>query len=380
MTDLTVDAHIAYPDFALDISHRFALDGITALFGPSGCGKSTLLRIIAGLEKEAGGRIAWGGETWLDSEHGAFVPPHRRGVGFIFQDARLFPHLSVEGNLRYAARRSARMDRRIDFHDVIAALDLGALLPRHVGALSGGERQRAAFGRTLLTRPRLLLMDEPLAALDVQRKAEILPYIERLPAAFGVPVVYVTHAIDEVARLAQQMVVLAAGRKVAEGPVADVLERLDIQPVTGRFEAGVVLTARILAHDGRYHLTRLDHHGQPIDMPMLDLPVGSEIRLRIRARDVSLATERPRSISVRNILSGTVSQIEEEPDTAFAETLVDIGGARLRARITRAAVADLALAPGKPVYALVKSIAFDRRALVGADAAAHREPVEVRLD
>jgi molybdate transport system ATP-binding protein len=364
MTDLALDARIAFADFTLDVSHRFAMDGITALFGPSGGGKSTLLRIISGLEAGAEGRIAFGDETWLDTKAGIFMPAHRRGVGYVFQDARLFPHLSVEGNLRYAARRSTGVDKRIDLDGVTAALDLQPLLSRRPGTLSGGERQRVAIGRTLLTRPRLLLMDEPLANLDVQRRAEILPYIERLPGTFGMPVIYVTHAIDEVARLAQRMVVLAAGRTIADGPVTEVLERLDLQPATGRFEAGVVLAARIAGHDTRFRLTRLDHHGQPIDMPMVDLPVGTEIRLRVRARDVSLATVRPTGISVRNILSGVISQIEEEPDTAFAETLVDLGGAKLRARVTRAAVADLALAPGMPVFALVKSVALDRRALV----------------
>jgi molybdate transport system ATP-binding protein len=235
MTGLDLATRISFRDFELDVSHRFALDGITALFGPSGCGKSTLLRIIAGLEEKAGGRIAFGGEVWLDTASRIFVPPHLRGVGYVFQDARLFPHLSVEGNLRYAARRSAGIDHRIAFDDVVAALDLGPLLSRRTGALSGGERQRVAMGRTLLARPRLLLMDEPLAALDIQRKAEILPYIERLPERFGVAVIYVTHAIDEVVRLARRMVVLGAGRKIADGSVAEVLERLDIQPATGRF-------------------------------------------------------------------------------------------------------------------------------------------------
>jgi len=375
MADLTVDARVAFGSFELRLSDRFALEGITALFGPSGCGKSTLLRIIAGLERKARGQIRFDGETWLDDETRTFVPPHKRGVGYMFQDARLFPHLSVEGNLRYAARRSAGVTSLIDFASVVGALDLANLLPRRPTSLSGGERQRVAIGRTLLTRPRLLLMDEPLAALDMQRKAEILPYIERLPEAFGVPVIYVTHAIDEVARLAQKMIVLTAGRKVADGPVTEILERLDLQPVTGRFEAGVVLNARVVAHDAAFQLTRLDHHGQSIDMPMVDMSIGTEVRLRVRARDVSLATERPKSISVRNILAGRIVQIEQEAETAFAETLVDIGGARLRARITRAAVAELGLAPGTPVFALVKSIAFDRRALAGVQLAAHRESI-----
>lgn len=365
MAELSIEADIAFGAFDLKLSERLGLDGITALFGPSGCGKTTLLRIIAGLERNARGRIAFENEVWLDRKAGIFMPPHKRGVGYVFQDTRLFPHLSVLGNLRYAARRSSGVKSRIDEAGVVAALDLAPLLSRRPASLSGGERQRVAIGRTLLTRPRLLLMDEPLAALDVQRKGEIMPYIERLPGAFGVPVIYVTHTIDEVARLAQRMVVLAAGRKVAEGSVTEVLERLDLQPATGRFEAGVLLTARIVGHDSAFRLTRLDHHGQAIYMPMVGIGIGSEVRLRVRARDVSLATERPKGISVRNILAGSIVQIEEEPETAFAETLVDIGGARLRARVTRAAVAELALAPGKPVFALVKAIALDRRSLSG---------------
>lgn len=365
MMELAVDASVSFGAFDLSLTERLELDGVTALFGPSGSGKSTLLRIVSGLERNAQGRVVFGGETWLDSAQGAFVPPHKRGVGYVFQDTRLFTHLSVHGNLRYAARRSAEVKSPIDEASVIATLELAPLLSRRPASLSGGERQRVAIGRTLLTRPRLLLMDEPLAALDLQRKSEIMPYIERLPGTFGVPVIYVTHAIDEVARLAQRMVVLHAGRKVAEGSVTEVLERLDLQPATGRFEAGVVLTARVAGHDGTFRLTRLDHHGQAIDIPMIDFGIGSEIRLRVRARDVSLAIERPKGISIRNVLAGTIVQIEQEPETAFAETLVDIGGARLRARITRAAVADLALAPGTPVFALVKSIAFDRRSLSG---------------
>lgn len=363
MATLDIDTRITFGRFTLDVTECMMLEGISALFGPSGCGKSTLLRIISGLEPAARGGIQFGDEVWQDDDRGIFVPPHRRGVGYVFQDARLFPHLSVAENLRYAEKRSQGKGDEMTFDGVVAALDLAPLLNRRTPSLSGGERQRVAIGRTLLTRPRLLLMDEPLAALDARRKGEILPYIERLPKAFGVPVIYVTHAIDEVARLAQHMLALAAGRKVAEGPVADVLERLDLQSVTGRFEAGVVLTARVTGHDREFRLTHLDHHGQEIVMPMAELAAGDEVRLRIRARDVALATRRPEGISVRNIMSGSITEIVEEPETAFAETLVDIGGAKVRARVTRAAVAELALAPGKPVFALIKSIAFDRRAL-----------------
>jgi molybdate transport system ATP-binding protein len=365
MTDIGLDEiRVGFGDFDLNVNQHMPLDGISALFGPSGCGKSTLLRIVSGLEHSAQGRIRFGDEIWQDSARRIFVPPYKRGVGYVFQDTRLFPHLTVAGNLRYAERRSRDSVNKINLEDVVAALDLGPLLGRRPHSLSGGERQRVAIGRALLTRPRLLLMDEPLAALDIRRKAEILPYIERLPDAFGIPIVYVTHSIDEVARLARRMLALDAGRIVAEGPVSDVLERLDLQPVTGRFEAGVVLSARVIRHDPNYCLTYLDHHGQSIVMPMADIAVGSDIRLRIRARDVSLATERPNGISIRNILSGTLVEIAEEPGTAFAETLIDIGGARVRARITRSAVAELGLALGKPTFALVKSIAFDRRALV----------------
>ena len=363
MAEISFDIRVAFGEFGLDVADRIVLDGITGLFGPSGCGKSTLLRVISGLERKANGRIQFDDEVWLEASHGVFVPPHTRGVGYVFQDTRLFPHLTVAGNLRYADKRSRSEGKAISPDDVVAALDLAPLMRRWPQSLSGGERQRVAIGRTLLTRPRLLLMDEPLAALDVRRKSEILPYIERLPQVFRIPIIYVTHSIDEVAHLARRMLVLDAGRKITDGPVSEVLERLDLAPITGHFEAGVVLTAQVARHDLRYRLTYLDHHGQQIVMPMVDLATGSSVRLRIRARDVALATVRPEGISVRNILSGTVVEVVEEADTAFAETLVDIGGARVRARLTRFAVAELALTPGKPIFALVKSIAFDRRAL-----------------
>lgn len=349
--------------FALEVAHDFPLDDVTALFGPSGAGKSLLLRIMAGLDGAARGRVTFGAETWQDSVNGDFVPAHRRGVGYVFQDARLFPHLTVAGNLHYAERRSRGEDGHVGLDDVVGALDLGPLLERDVDSLSGGERQRVAVGRTLLSRPRLLLMDEPLAALDLRRKAEALPYLERLPSAFGVPIIYVTHAVEEVVQLARRMVLLSEGRIVASGPVAEVLERIDLQPLTGRFEAGVLLSARVAGHDPEFALTTLEVAGQALVLPMLDLPLGSEARLRVRARDVALATRRPDAISIRNVLTGRVSEIASEAERAFAEVLVDLNGAHLRARVTRKSVAELGLAPGVPVFALVKSIAFDRRAL-----------------
>ncbi len=360
---LSVDARVSYPGFDLAFAHDFLLAGVTALFGPSGAGKSTVLRILAGLEAGASGRICFNGETWLDTEAGRAVPAHRRGVGYVFQDARLFSHLDVRDNLRFASRRARRADGGAGFEEVVEALDLGPLLARGTEALSGGERQRVAIGRALLTRPRLLLLDEPLAAMDAARKGEILPYIETLPEAFGIPAIYVSHSVDEVARLADRMVVMAAGRVAAFGAAVEVLERPDLQHLTGHFEAGAVIDARVVAHDREFHLTRVEFCGQPILMPMVELRLGEIIRLRIRARDVALATRRPEAVSVRNVVEGVLTSLIEEPDTAFAEAFIDAGGGLLRARITRKAVADLGLTQGARVFALVKSVSFDRRAL-----------------
>ena len=350
--------------FSLDVAFESPMHGITALFGASGCGKSTTLRCIAGLQRLPG-RLVVDGDVWQDDQRGIFLKPHKRAIGVVFQEPSLFPHLAVGKNLLYGARRAERLGvpTAIRTDDVIDLLGLGRLLDRDPIALSGGERQRVAVGRALLSQPRLLLMDEPLSSLDQMAKDEILPYLELLHEQLSIPMLYVSHDITEVARLADRMIILSSGKILAEGPVQDLLERLDLQPETGRFEAGVLLTARVTGHDSEFSVTHLDHHGQAISMPARDLDIGVEVRLRIRARDVSLATQRPEAISIRNILSGTVAEIVQDPDTAFAETLIDIGGGRLRARITRQSVSDLELVPGKRVYALVKSIAFDRGTL-----------------
>jgi molybdate transport system ATP-binding protein len=359
MNALSFDLRIRFSDFSLEIAHEVPASGITALFGPSGCGKSTLLRILAGLERKAAGRIDFAGEAWQSGAGERGLPTHKRGVGYVFQDARLFPHLDVAGNLRYAEKRARKVGSGIGFDQVVRALDLGPLLARRATSLSGGERQRVAIGRTLLTRPRLLLMDEPLAALDLRRKAEILPYIERLPDAFQVPIVYVTHDIDEVTRLANRMIVLRDGRLIASGSVESVLERLDLPANGERFEAGVALTARIVDHDSHYLLSQLDLNGQILSVPLLNGEIGAKQRLRIRARDVAIATERPHGISIRNILKAHILEIAVPPDSAQADLLLDLGDAHLRARITRQSVNDLKLAPGGAVYALVKSVTLD---------------------
>lgn len=368
MTEATPTISAAFSgrrgDFALDVSFEAPMQGITALFGPSGCGKTTILRCMAGLDRMAG-RLKVGSEIWQDDATGMFRRTHHRPVGYVFQEASLFPHLSVRKNLLYGAPRakSQASSGTLGFDDIVSLLDVGHLLERSPAGLSGGERQRIAVGRALLSQPRLLLMDEPLSALDRQTKDELLPYFETLHQELAIPILYVSHDIAEVVQLADRMVLLARGKKVAEGPLVEILERLDLHPATGRFEAGVVLTARIDAQDETFHLTRLDHHGQAFTIPAVDLPLGEEVRLRVRARDVALSTEKPAAMSIRNIFEGHIVEIREEPGTAFAETLIDIGGGRLRARITRAAVADLSLEIGKPVFALVKSISFDRRSL-----------------
>ncbi|MEM1382236.1 MAG: molybdenum ABC transporter ATP-binding protein [Pseudomonadota bacterium] len=356
---LTAVFRLGFPAFDLDIDLDLPAEGVAALFGPSGEGKTTVLRVLAGLEPRAQGRIAFAGEVWQDSAAGFFKPPHRRGVAMVFQDAQLFPHLSVAGNLRFAARRAPRGG--LTTEAVVEALELGPLLDRGSQTLSGGERQRVAMARALLTHPRLILFDEPLSAIDAGRKGAILPYIDRVTRGFGVPAIYVSHALEEVARLADRMAVLRKGRVIAAGPTGEILERLDLQPLTGRFEAGVILDAVVEEQDPTFRLTRLSVAGQTVLMPGLDLAPGMAVRLRVRARDVALATRRPEGVSIRNILSGQVTRVAEEPATAFAEVFVDLGGPQLRARVTRAAIAELGLAPGLTVFALVKSVSFDRR-------------------
>jgi len=254
---LSIRVQLAFPGFELDVDERLSLDGVTAVFGPSGSGKSTLLRAVAGFETPRAGRIAAADQLWFDSRSGTDLPPHRRPVGFLFQDARLFAHLDVAGNLAFADKRSRRGQRAFDLDEVVAAFDLEPLLKRPAAALSGGEKQRVALARTLLARPKLLLLDEPLSALDRERKAEILPYLEQIPKRFSVPALYVSHAIDEVTRVADDVLVLAAGRVRAYGPAEPIVERLDLEPLTGRFEAGVLLHGRVAAHDSRLALTHV---------------------------------------------------------------------------------------------------------------------------
>jgi molybdate transport system ATP-binding protein len=355
MSKLALNVALDRPGFALRVRHDLELAGITALFGPSGSGKTTLLRVIAGLE-QARGSVEFDGERWQADRE--LVPAHRRQIGYVFQDGRLFPHLTVEQNLLFALRRTASSGRRpsIDLATAVAALDLGTLLARRTPSLSGGEQQRAAIARALLTSPRLMLMDEPLSSLDVARKKEILPHIEKLPELFGVPVLYVTHNVDEVARLANDVVLLADGRVVAHGSVADVFERSDLGSFTGGLEAGVVLRPRVTAHDDGIATLRVGQ--QQLRVPMAAAAVGSLRPIRIHARDVAIATVRPQKLSIRNVLAARILKIEPGA-SPNVELLLDVDGERLRARITRDALDELELSPGREVFALIKSVALE---------------------
>jgi molybdate transport system ATP-binding protein len=346
-------------DFALDASFASA-GGLTALFGPSGSGKTSIIGAIAGLVRPDHARIVVADEVLTDTDRDIFVPRHRRRIAYVFQEGRLFPHLTVRQNLLYGRWFTRPARRYGDFTQVVDMLGMGHLLQRRPAMLSGGEKQRVAIGRALLASPRLLLMDEPLASLDEDRKAEILPYIERLRDETRIPIVYVSHSIPEVARLASTLVILSEGRIAAAGPAAEVMTRLDLSPLTGRSETGAILETRIVDHDPAFGLTRLRAGAGDLRVPRLELPVGSKVRVRIRARDVMIAVREPAGLSALNVLSGVITEIGPS-DGPIAELRLDCSGDALIARLTRQSIATLKLSHGKRVYAVIKSVAFDRR-------------------
>ena len=356
MLDVAIDK--ALGTFTLSASFTSG-GGVTALFGRSGAGKSTLINAIAGLVRPDRGSIRLDDHVLFDAERGIDVPVRRRGIGTVFQEGRLFPHYSVRGNLMYGRRHTPRRQRWGSFDQIVELLGIGDLLARRPAGLSGGEKQRVAIGRALLQSPRLLIMDEPLAALDMARKEEILPYIERLRDEMKLAIVYVSHSVDEVARLADTLVLLAEGKVIASGTVNEVFGRLDLRPHTGRFEASMVLTAVVVAHDRTSGTTILDHPAGRMWIPTIDRPPGSAVRLRVRAREVALAVGTPGLLSIRNRLEATVTDIAIGPGAAV-EVQLDVGGQALVARITRDAARALDIAVGQPVVALIKSAAFDR--------------------
>jgi molybdate transport system ATP-binding protein len=364
---LSVRIHHRLGEFLLDAA--FESSGrLTALFGASGSGKTSLINLIGGLIRPAEGRIAADGRVLVDTGAGIFVPKHRRRIGYVFQDARLFPHLTVRQNLAYGRFFTPVAERYADFDAVVDLLGIGHLLARKPASLSGGEKQRVAIGRALIASPRLILMDEPLASLDDARKAEIMPYIERLRDETRIPIVYVSHSVAEVVRLATDVVVLAAGKVSASGPANEILSRLDLLPEDERGEAGAMVELTLSEHDEAFGLSLLRSAGGEWRLPRIHAPVGSAVRVRIRARDVMLALEKPIGISALNVLSGKIVEIlpGQGPDAIVS---LDCGGNRLVARITRRSVSALGLAPGQNVYAVVKAVAFDRGSIGGQPAA-----------
>ncbi|MDZ4736438.1 MAG: molybdenum ABC transporter ATP-binding protein [Rhodospirillaceae bacterium] len=348
--------------FALDVDFKIERPGITALFGPSGAGKTTIVNAIAGLLRPQAGRIAIDSDVLFDSKRGVNLPARQRRIGYVFQDARLFPHLDVRDNLLFGARRCAAGRTAAPFDAIVSLLGIAAILDRRPRHLSGGERQRIALGRALLAEPRLLLLDEPLSGLDQGRRAEIMPYLERLRDEAGIPMLYVSHAVDEVARLADHMVVLDSGRVVASGSVFDLMARLDLFPLTGPIEAGAVFEARIETHDLQDQMTALTFDGGRFWVPGIEGSIGATVRVRIRARDVMLALEKPHSISANNVLRGTVTEIR--PDSSpHIDVQIACGGTLLIARITRRSLERLGLQPGTALYAVIKSVTIDRRSL-----------------
>ena len=358
---LEVDIEHRLGAFELDIHFRSGR-GLTALFGRSGSGKTSVVNAIAGLIYPQRGRIAVDGSVLTDTERRIRAPAHRRRVGYVFQEGRLFPHLTVRQNLlfgRWFTPGSARVAR---LDDVVDLLGIGSLLDRQPGRLSGGEKQRVAIGRALLASPRVLLMDEPLASLDARRKDEILPYIERLRDQASVPIVYVSHAVAEVTRLASTIVLISDGRVRAVGPVQEVMGRAELYPMAGRFEAGAVLAVRVAAHDARWGLTELAGAFGKLTVPRLHAPVGTALRVRIRARDVILAETPPTGTSALNVLAGRVEALVPIEQAAL-EVQLRLGQERLLARVTRRSGATLGLAPGREVFAVIKTVAIDRRSL-----------------
>ena len=358
---LEVDIEHRLGAFDLDIRFRSGR-GLTALFGRSGSGKTSVVNAIAGLIRPLRGRIVADEAVLLDTERGICAPTHRRGVGYVFQEGRLFPHLTVRHNLLFGRWFASGRARSVGLEDVVELLGIGALLDRRPGRLSGGEKQRVAIGRALLAGPRLLLMDEPLASLDARRKDEILPYLERLRDQANVPIIYVSHSVAEVTRLATTIVLISDGRVHAVGPVQEVMGRADLYPLAGRFEAGAVLLVHVARHDPQWGLTELAGSFGKLVVPRLEVPVGTALRIRVRARDVILAVTRPSGISALNVVEGQVERLIPIEEGTL-EVQLRASNQRLLARVTRRSGEALGLAPGRQVFAVIKSVAIDRRSL-----------------
>jgi molybdate transport system ATP-binding protein len=363
---MTIDISLRHQFAGFDLEADFAISqpGITALFGPSGSGKSTIINAIAGLIRPQSGHITINDRPVFDSNRHIFLLPRKRRVGYVFQDARLFPHLSVRKNLMFAHRRSKSPLPADQTQAVIEMLGIEGLLDRRPNRLSGGEKQRIALGRALLGNPDILLLDEPLSALDQARKDEILPYLEMLRDARRLPILYVSHAIDEVARLADHLVVIEGGKTRASGSIFDVLGRSDLAPLTGQFDTGTVLPARVISRDPTATVSFLSCSGHRLVVPYLGRALGQETRLHIRARDVMIARRAPTGISANNILPVTISAIDrsDKGDCELhlrLEGLGDHPDRQITARITAWSANRLHLAEGQDVFAVIKSVTVD---------------------
>lgn len=347
-------------EFVVDTAFASQGIGVTALFGRSGTGKTSVINMVAGLVRPDEGRIVVNERRLYDSEKGVHLPPEKRRIGYVFQDGRLFPHLSVRANLCYGMRLIPAAEPRVSFHQVVGLLGIERLLTRRPAKLSGGEKQRVAIGRALLTNPSLLLMDEPLASLDGARKAEVLPFIARLSRELSIPILYVTHSLDEIVNLADTLVLMDAGRATAVGSVEDLMSRLDLEQLTGHSQCGSVLSTVVDVQDDSVGLTHLRFPGGVLKVPRIDRPQGTPVRVRIDAGNVAIALERPPQISIQNILPGTVEEIAED-NGSMVNVCVNIGRPLL-ARITPRAKMDLKLKTGQQVFALVKSVGISRGA------------------
>jgi molybdate transport system ATP-binding protein len=352
---LALDIDWSRPDFQLTVDCEFPASGITALFGRSGSGKTTLLRCVAGLEHAPHARVRFNDEVWQDDQH--FVPAHLRPLGYVFQESSLFAHLDARGNLAYGLKRVPAARRRIGFDQAVQFMGLESLLSHRASELSGGQRQRVAIARALLTSPQLLLLDEPLSNLDLASRDEILPHLERLHDQLSIPIVYVSHEISEVMRIADHIALLDDGRIQAFGPLHDLLTRPDL-PLAHLETAGSIFEGVVDEHDASYHLSYVAIAAGRLAISLRAAAPGKRVRVRIDARDVSLALEPPRHSSITNILPGRVIDVTEDRDPAQRLVRLDVGGRPLLARITARSVAQLAIVPGLALYAQIKSVAL----------------------
>jgi molybdate transport system ATP-binding protein len=363
MDILSVRAEATLGRFNLDAAFDCPAAGVIALFGPSGSGKTSLVEMLAGLSRPRHGRISVGDAVLFDSAQGIDLPPERRGLGYVFQDARLFPHLSVRRNLGYGMGRLPKTQRAAAFDRVVGLLGIEGVLDRLPHRLSGGEKQRVAIGRALLAAPRLLLMDEPLSSLDQARKDEILPFIARLRAELSLPIVYVTHSMEEILRLADWLAVMERGRVVACGAVEDVVSDPDLPQLVARRDAGTLLPAKVAGIDKTFGLMELRFAAGRLLVPGTDLPIGEPVRVRIRARDIMLSLGRPEGLSALNQFPAVVAELPP-PSGPQVDVVLALDGAEppvmLRARVTAKSVEALGLRPGLPVHAVIKAVALDR--------------------